>query len=64
MNELPRRKLCELVAAQGRSVWEDPRRCRALLEEANRMQAEQLRVGKEAADAIKNLGLKLEIKSF
>jgi len=31
MDDLPRRKLAEIVAQYGPSVWEDPRRCRALL---------------------------------
>lgn len=31
MNDLPRQKLCELIATYGRSLCDDPRRCGALL---------------------------------
>lgn len=31
MHELPRQKLCELIATYGRSVCDDPRRCEGLL---------------------------------
>ncbi len=31
MNDVPRQKLCDIVARHGRSVIEDPRRCEGLL---------------------------------
>jgi hypothetical protein len=44
MNELPRQKLCELIAQHGPGLCEDARRCKALLKEACAVHKTEIRV--------------------
>ena len=44
MNDLPRQKLCELIAQHGPGLCEDARRCKALLKEACGSYKQEIRV--------------------
>jgi hypothetical protein len=44
MNDLPRQKLCELIAQHGPALCEDARRCKALLKEACGVHKPEIRV--------------------
>src|SRR5947209_7455684 len=44
MNDLPRQKLCELIAEHGPDLCQDARRCKALLKEACGAHKQEIRV--------------------